>query len=231
MDGPAPKTIDFASHRKFVAGVAAVFGAIWVVLAIRPVSREDWLLENIVVAIGLIVLAASWRWYVFSRFSYVLFAVFLVFHTIGAHYTYSEVPYRNWFGGVFGIFESAERNQYDRLVHFLYGFLLMYPFREAFLHIARVRWPFWGYLLPFSFVLATSLVYELLEWIAAEVLGGEVGMAFVGSQGDIWDAQKDSMCALVGAFLALVSIAIVHLVRRRDAALDWVEGQNGGATR
>ena len=194
-----------------------------------PSYREDWVLENVVVVIGLVALIVSYRWFQFSRISYVLIAVFLALHGLGTHYTYSEVPYDAWSTKLTGhsINERFDwdRNHYDRLVHFLYGLLMTLPFREAFLHLARVRWVFWRYLFPFSFILSTSLIYELIEWAAAVVLGGEAGMAFLGTQGDIWDAHKDSFAAMIGALLASAVIAGFHAATVKDFARDWAQTQ------
>src|SRR3546814_18878427 len=82
-----------------------------------------------------------------------------------------------------------ERNNFDRIVHFSYGFLLAYPLREIFLRVADAR-GFWGYFLPLDVALSTSALYELVEWMAAEVFGGDLGVASLGTQGDVWDAQR-----------------------------------------
>lgn len=218
------------SHRRFISGVGLAYAAFWLLLAIAPRYRSDWALENVVVAIAILILAISWRWYVFSKTSYVLMALFLSLHAIGSHYTYSLVPYDAFFekltgrsiNGIFG----WERNHYDRLIHFLYGLLMLFPYREAFLHFARVKWPPWSYLIPFSLILATSLVYEMIEWAAASVFGGDLGMAYLGTQGDVWDAQKDSFFAMIGALIATGVIAIKHFTTGRDSALEWVNRQN-----
>lgn len=204
----------------------------WILLAIEPVDRETWVLENIIVAIGILVLFVTARYYIFSRTSYFLIFCFLCLHAIGSHYTYSAVPYDSAFekltGRSFNELLGWKRNHYDRLIHFLYGLLILFPFRETFLHFARVRWAFWSYLVPFSLILATSLVYEMLEWAAAEIFGGDLGAAFVGTQGDEWDAQKDSFFATTGALIATAVIAAKHAVTGRDSARDWVERSRTG---
>ena len=133
-------------------------------------------------------------------------------HTIGAHYTYSLVPYDAWCealtGRTLASFTGWERNHFDRLVHFSYGLLLAYPAREIFLRVADVR-GFWGYFLPLDVVMATSMLYELIEWGAASLFGGELGAAYLGTQGDPWDAHKDMALATLGAIVAM-------LIDRRD---------------
>ena len=145
-------------------------------------------------------------------------------HLVGAHYTYSEVPYDEWIRGhrpdpLLGL--GWQRNHYDRLVHFLYGLLFAYPTREVFLRVAAVR-GFWGYYLPLDVTMATSTSYELIEWGAAELLGGDLGQAYLGSQGDQWDAQKDMALATLGAVLATVATAVTH--RRRSGRPDRLRG-------
>ncbi len=176
----------------------------------------DWYLENLLVLVAAIYLAATARVLPLSRFSYVLILVFLGFHEIGAHWTFAEVPYdeaaRRWFG--FSINETMgwTRNHYDRLVHFLYGFLLLRPMRETLASIYDTSGAR-GAVLSWVFMFATSSLYEQLEWAAALVFGGDLGQAYLGTQGDVWDAHKDTLLAALGAALAL---AVPGLAGRRQ---------------
>lgn len=211
-------------YRPYVATLAAIYGIVWLVLAVDPVDRNDWALENaLVVAFG-IGLWASRRAFVFSRVSYALIFVFLCLHAVGAHYTYALVPYDDVWRRLTGTSLNAvfgwERNHYDRFVHFAYGLLLAYPIREVFLRVAEVR-GFWGYFLPLDFTLATSALYELIEWGAAEVFGGELGMAYLGTQGDVWDAHKDMGLAALGALTAMLATAAINRRSQRDFAREW----------
>lgn len=193
-------------------GVFLVFAAF---LGIDPYDRMDWVLENVLVVLGLAFLGFSYRRVPLSRTSYVLIFVFLMIHEVGSHYTYAEVPYDAWMerwtghsiSGRFGF----ERNHYDRLVHFTYGLLLAYPFRELFVCIADVR-GFWSYFLPLDFVMSSSMLYELVEWGAASVVGEGLGMAYLGTQGDVWDAHKDMALASLGALVGLVLVALARRV-------------------
>ena len=176
------------AHRKYLVLLAVLFAALWVALAIEPRYREDWALENALVVAFAIGIAASHRKLLLSRVSYTLIFLFLCLHEVGAHYTYAEVPYDAWVEAITGssLNEAMgwERNHFDRLAHFLYGLLMGYPLREFFLRVADVR-GFWGYFLPLDFTLSTSAIFELFEWGAAEVFGGDLGAAYLGSQGDI----------------------------------------------
>ena len=181
----------------------AVYAVIWAALAIRPSYREDWLLENLPVFVAVPVAILASRYWRFSRRSYIQMTVFLVLHAIGAHYTYSEVPLGSWVSAALG----AERNHYDRLVHFAFGVLLFRPVQELSFHrMGRPgRWA--GALLGISAIAALSVLYEVVEWLTAIVADPSAGTAFLGTQGDEWDAQKDMALACFGAIVAAVAEA------------------------
>jgi len=216
----------YAYYRRYLLGLAAAFTVEWIFLAIHPKHRTDWILENILVVFVAIGLVFSYRHLLFSRLSYTMIFLFLALHEIGAHYTYSEVPYDAWFerltGHSFNALMGWERNHFDRLMHFLYGLLLAYPMRSVYLRVAAVR-GFWGYSLPLSFIMATSMVYELIEWGAAILFGGPLAQDYVGSQGDPWDAQKDMALAALGALITIVCTGVINKIRRRDFAREWAE--------
>jgi putative membrane protein len=136
------------------------------------------------------------------------------------------VPYDHWVraltGGSLNEAMGWERNHFDRLLHFLYGLLMAYPLREFFLRVADVR-GFWGYFLPFDLALSTSALFELFEWGAAEIFGGELGAAYLGTQGDIWDAHKDMALAGTGALAAMLVTAALNAYLQRDFARELQE--------
>lgn len=207
------------SRDRYVAVLAILYATWWLALAIDPSYREDWIVENVLVLVFVVVLGASYRRFSLSRLSYTLIFVFLCLHAVGSHYTYAEVPYDVWFQTLTGRSLNAlmgwERNHFDRLVHFMYGLLLAYPIREVFLRIADVR-GLWGYFLPLDFTIASSAIYELIEWGAALVFGGELGAAYLGTQGDVWDAQRDMALASLGALIAMTLTALVNATLRAD---------------
>ena len=115
---------------------------------------------------------------------------------------------------------GLERNHFDRLVHFLYGLLLTYPMHELLVRSAGVR-GYWSYFLPITISLAGSLFFELVEWVAAELFGGDLGIAYLGTQGDVWDAQKDMALAALGAVLAMgATYAAVWMRDQRPASAE-----------
>jgi putative membrane protein len=211
---------------RYPTTLLAFFLLVAVALGIAPLHRGDWLLENALAAGGVAVLVVTWRRFPLSNLSYTMLFVFLVLHEVGAHYTYSEVPYDEWSRAVFGTSPNdlfgLDRNHYDRVVHFAYGLLVAYPMRELFVRVADAR-GFWGYMLPLDLVMSTSVLYELIEWGAAAAFGGDLGVAYVGTQGDPWDAQKDMALATCGAVLALVITALVHRSLDRDFQREWAE--------
>ena len=199
---------------------------LWLGLAFEPFDRKDWLLENLLLVVGVAVLALTYRKFPLSRISYTLIFVFLCLHTLGAHYTYAEVPYDRWWtsltGSTFNELVGWKRNNFDRVVHFSYGLLLAYPIREVFLRVAGVR-GFWGYFLPLDLTMSSSMLYELIEWMAAEFFGGDLGVAYLGTQGDVWDAHKDMALASLGALLAMSVTAYINSRIKRDFAYEWNE--------
>mgnify|MGYP001768608151 CR=1 FL=1 len=192
------------------------FVAVWTWAAIHPVYPHDWLLENYLVFIFLPVILISGRYFKLSDSSYTLITLFMILHVIGSHYTYAEVPFgdtlKNWLG--------ADRNMYDRLVHFSFGFLLAYPMREVFLRISRVK-GFWGFYLPLDLTLSFSALYEIIEWWVARKVDPAAGIAFLGAQGDIWDAQKDMALAGLGALIAMTATALLNLRWNPDFAREF----------
>lgn len=193
-----------------------MFLGVWGWSAYEPAHYEDWLLENYLVFIGVPFMLITGYWFRLSALSYTLITIFLCLHVVGSHYTYAEVP----FGDTLQAWLGADRNMYDRLVHFLFGFLLAYPVREVFVRITRAR-GVWGYWLPVELTLAFSAIYELIEWGAAMVVDPAAGLAFLGSQGDVWDAQKDMALAGLGSLIAMLLVFSVHL-RYRSKQL-WHE--------
>ncbi len=189
------------------------FAGLWAVLALAPVDREAWLLENLLVLALAVALMATRRRLVFSGAADLQIFVFLCLHAVGAHYTYSLVPYDQWFEPLAGIALGdrlgLERNHYDRVVHLAYGLLLTGPAREAMAQAAGVAGA-WRHIFAVMIMVSLSAGYEVIEWGAAMVFGGDIGVAYVGAQGDPWDAQKDMALATLGS---LVATAIAVLSR------------------
>ena len=188
----------------------AAYLLIWIFTAIHPRYPQDWLLENVLpVTLFPLVLWLD-RTYRFTLTSLSLLLLFASLHAVGAHYTYAETPFFEPISHFFG----WERNDYDRLVHFLFGLLL---FRPLFEILSRfVTRPGFAIFATFVTIVAVSDLYEILEWAATMIFHPDLGIAFLGTQGDVWDAQKDMLAAIVGAAInALLCYGCyLHLYRR-----------------
>jgi putative membrane protein len=210
----------------YLGTLAGILAVLWIALAFHPFDRSDWWLENALLFAAVVLLVATYRVFPLSRVSYTTIFVFLCLHTIGAHWTYAEVPYdaawRDLTGHSLNEVLGWKRNNYDRVVHFCYGLLLAYPIREVFLRIANVR-GFWGYFLPLDLTMSSSMLYELIEWAAAEVVGGSLGQAYLGTQGDVWDAHKDMALASLGALITMCVTAALNAYLQRDFAREWAD--------
>lgn len=206
--------------------LGALFLLFWAALAIAPLDRKDWALENALVIFIVPMLVLSRKKLPLSRISYTAIFIFLCLHEVGAHYTYAKVPYDAWFSSLTGTTLNGllglERNHFDRLAHFSFGLLLAYPIREVFLRVADVR-GIWGYYLPLDVAMATSMLFELFEWGAAELFGGDLGVAYLGTQGDVWDAHKDMALAMLGAIIAMLLTAAINAHLQRDFARELAE--------
>lgn len=167
---------------------------LWLVTAIEPFSRRDWLLENLLVFFYSGLLLATWRCFRFSTLSYLLFTIFMSLHLVGAHYTYSEVPFGFWLQDALDL----TRNHYDRIAHFAFGLLIAYPLREWLLRVTGIRQG-WSYFMTVALVLAFSGFYEVMEGVVAMIVSPELGAAYLGTQGDEWDAHHDMFLAFSGA--------------------------------
>ena len=202
----------FRSNRA-LQGMLLWLVLVWIVTAINPLFPRDWLLENLLVFIYCALLLFTYRRFQFSNLSYGLFVLFLSFHLVGAHYTYTETPFGFWLQDWFDL----QRNHYDRIVHFSFGLLLAFPMREILLRQSGVSRA-WSYFISVNCILAFSAVYEVIEMVAAVIVSPELGAAYLGTQGDEWDAQKDTALAFVGAIAAMgATWSIVRFSTRAGA--------------
>jgi len=211
-------------NMRFLMILGVLFGIVFTICAINPHDRADWMLENVLTVLFVIGIAATYKVFPLSKISYTCIFIFLCLHEIGAHYTYAKVPYNDWTLAVFGSELNSwfgwERNHFDRLVHFLYGLLFAYPIREVFVRVGNVK-GFWGYFLPLDLTMSTSMIFELIEWGAAEYFGGDLGIAYLGTQGDVWDAHKDMALASIGALITMLIVAAINFKWQRDFAKEW----------
>lgn len=184
----------------------ALYIVVFTICAIEPYDRTVWWAENIPIIV--VVGAIAWlsRLHRFSNTSYILMSVFIILHTIGGHYTFERVPFA-WVSELFGF----ERNHYDRLAHFSVGFYA-YAIAEVLMarRLVRSRWIV--SLFPVFAIATVAGVYEIFEWQYAMSADPEAGIAVLGSQGDIWDAQKDILADTLGAILVMTLFFYQHRV-------------------
>ena len=186
--------------------LSSVFILVWLSTFIGTTDINNWWLENTLTFLFLFFLVLTIKKYQFSDLSYLLICLYLCLHVYGSKYTYAENPFGYWLKDYF----HTSRNHYDRIVHFSFGFLLAYPMRELFLK--WLNYPKWvSWMLPIEITLSISAFYELIEWAVADIFFTKQGDAYLGTQGDIWDAQKDIFLAFSGAILATT---IVSLLKR-----------------
>jgi len=196
----------------------------WLVWAYQPWHFSDWVLENILTVLTVFFFVYTRNTFRLSNISYTVLFIFMLMHTVGSHYTYAEVPYENWTGAIgFSINDifGFTRNHYDRLVHFSFGLLFAYPMREFFIRIGGAKGA-WSYYLPVELVMSMSMLYELIEWAIAELAGGDLGMAYLGTQGDIWDAHKDMGLATIGACIGMLVVAGINRHYQKDFGKEFV---------
>lgn len=186
----------------------------WIIAAVDPVKRSDWLLENLLVFAFVPTLIFTYRRLPLSDASYVLIFLFLVMHSAGAHYTYAEVPLGFWLKDTLHL----ERNHFDRIVHFSFG-IMAYPVQEVLMRAMRAR-GFWALLLPVAIVVSFSGFFEIIEAVIAMIVSPELGAAYLGLQGDVWDPQKDMGLAMLGSLLTMSISAFRPDSRWRASALN-----------
>lgn len=203
----------FRSNR-LLQGLIIWLAVLWIITAIAPYNRHDWLMENILVFIYAFLLITTYRRFAFTNLSYMLFGIFISLHLLGAHYTYTEVPFGYWLKDIFNL----TRNHYDRIVHFSYGLLNAYPFRDIFTRAAGVRRS-WSYFMPVVGILSFSGFYEIIEAAVAFIVSPELGDVYLGTQGDIWDAEKDTFLALSGAVVAMSILWLYNKHNNTTASL------------
>ena len=186
--------------------LVVIFTLVWIWAVINPIYRFDWFMENVLIFIFVPIILLLAKYFKLSNISYTFITLFLILHVIGSHYTYAEVPFGYFLQNLLG----SSRNMYDRLVHFAFGLLWFYPLREVLMRVSKTK-GIWAYYFPLDIVVAFSAIFELFEWGAVMVSSPTAGMAFLGAQGDIWDAQKDMFMALIGAIVTMIATLLVNL--------------------
>lgn len=187
----------------FPHALAIIYVVFFIALGISPVSREVWIAEVIPVVIIFLFLVVSYNTFRLSNLAYALLSIWIFCHTVGGHYTFANVPF-GWVSDLIG----SERNHFDRVGHFVIGF---YAFAMAE-WLLRKKYCGLKLALFFSlfFIMSVAAAYEIIEWWYAVAEGGDAGVEFLGSQGDIWDAQKDMLSDTLGAITSLIVFCFIR---------------------
>lgn len=192
-------------EKKFLQALLGIYAVLFTILAVSPVDRATWFAENLTVWIIVgIILFLYVRGTRFSNTAYGLMFVLIYLHTIGGHWTFANVP----FGFITELFDF-ERNHFDRVAHFTVGFYA-YAVAELLYTKKLVTNRFLLFTYPVFTIATIAMSYELIEWIYAASAAPEAGMAYLGSQGDIWDAQKDMLADTLGAIVATTAFLVRH---------------------
>ncbi|MGR6979891.1 DUF2238 domain-containing protein [Testudinibacter sp. P27/CKL/0425] len=199
-------------HNKFPPCLALVIVAVAIWSGIEPFSRAVWYAEVAPIFIVLFALVVSYPRFQFSNLAYFLMSLWMILHLIGAHYTFEHVPFE-WASRLLSGWLGEDRNHFDRVAHFIIGFY-SFPMAEWLLR-RKLCGPVLAGFFSLFFIMSLAAGYELVEWQYAVIAGGDDGIAFLGSQGDEWDAQKDILADTLGALTAL---ALFYLVRTDKSA-------------
>lgn len=183
----------------------SIFFAALVWSGISPHDYFTWFLEVLPALLGLIILAATFKKFQFTRMVYWLILIHSIILMIGGHYTYAEVPLFNWIRDAF----HFSRNNYDKVGHFAQGFIPAIISREILIRTSPVKEGKWLFFITVSICLALSAFYEFIEWWVS-IFSGTAADSFLGTQGYVWDTQSDMFMALIGAVMALTLFSKLH---------------------
>ena len=187
------------NYPRILLGVFLVF---WIIVAISPLYRGVWIAENILTVLFVGFLILTYKKFKFSNLSYTLLVAFLVLHTIGSQYSYTEMPLFELIRDSFGL----ARNYYDRVVHFLFGLIFFIPGYEFISKKLKIK-GFWAFFLTFLAVVSLQSIFEVIEFAFILITRSEIiGTHYLGMQGDQWDAQKDMALGMLGSGIAWIWI-------------------------
>ncbi len=193
--------------------ISAALYLVW--SGLFPRERVTWVAETAPAMIGAIILILIYRRFRFTTLTYAMAWLFALILITGGHWTYAEVPVGNWARDAMGL----SRNHFDRVGHFMQGVVPALFARELLLRTSGLQRGKWHFFICVSMALAISASYEIFEWQYAVFFGGQQAEDFLGSQGDVWDAQKDMFMALIGAVISLLLLGRMQDRQMRDLQL------------
>jgi putative membrane protein len=196
-------------ENKLIWVLGSIFVLYWVYGYFNCIDRKDWIIENLLVVICLAILVFTWKWHRLSDLSYICIFLFVILHLYGAFYAYTQNALGAWLQSKFHLW----RNPYDRIVHFSFGLLLAYPFREILLRKFNIRGKA-SWLLPVEVAFSFGTIFEMIEWGVSAITTKETGETYVATQGDVWDAHKDIALAALGAATTMLITYLLHNKRK-----------------
>jgi putative membrane protein len=205
MAATTPVSIEQRADPRYAVFLGAFATIVFIWSAIRPHDYFTWFLETVPAMIAAVILVATYKRFPLTPLLYTLIAIHACILFVGGHYTYAEVPLFNWIRDHF----HQSRNNYDKIGHFAQGFVPAIVAREILIRRKVVARRSWTAFLVISICLAISAAYELFEYATA-VFSGAASDAFLGTQGDPWDTQKDMLTALIGASVAILTLSRIH---------------------
>ena len=200
---------------KLLASVAFIFLIVWGWTLFGARDTTDWMLENIPVLFVVSLLVLTHKKYPLSNFSYIILFLYISLHLYGAKHIYAENPLGLWLKEIF----HTRRNNYDRIIHFIFGLTLANPLYEVFFRYFKFG-KLLSLIFPVVFCLALGAFYEILEWVITDFFFPEQGTNFLGSQGDIWDAQKDMILGTLGAAATVIFIYLISKVKELKPSIN-----------
>lgn len=208
----------FVMHpQRFKSVTLFVFFFILIVSCINPVYPREMYMQHSATAVVAFFLIYATKKNTLSNGSFLMIVIFMIFHSIGARWIYSYTPYDQWIKSLTNFslnsYFGFERNQYDRFIHFIFGFLILVPIRELYAKKPGMTLKTSNQL-AFLSILSLSMLYEIFEWILSIVLSPDAAEAYNGQQGDYWDAQKDMALALIGALCMLLMLRLFRGTRK-----------------
>lgn len=206
--------MSYLRQGKYQFTILIIWMCLFCLSCVNAPFPKELILQHILTGVAVITLVIIQGVFQLNKISYTCFILFLCLHLVGARWIYSNVPYDEWCEQLFS-FNLTEafhwqRNHYDRLVHFSYGLLFTYPLFELAQNFDLKK--SWCYYFAVEFIMASSMVYELIEWGVAVCMSPNAAERYNGQQGDIWDAHKDMLLALIGS---IICIAIIGVLQRK----------------
>ncbi len=196
---------------KYPLVLLSIYAIIWIILAIKPKYRSVWIDENILVFLFLIIILVSYKKFRLSNTSYTCLFIFMVLHSIGAHYSYSEMP-------LFDILKDNfkfQRNHYDRLIHFLFGVLWFFPTLDILTKFVKIKKGIFVIIVTILIISGFKGIFEVIEYLYTWIKNsGLTTSNYLGEQGDSLDALKDIILGIFGAVLSGLYYGIKSKIKK-----------------